>query len=76
MPSTRQLRRSTAKKQRYLKLFGTRIKRGDKAVPTFAQWAKFKTKRTKTVEKAASAQLGKGESLSQELRKLRRRGHK
>ena len=76
MPSTRQLRRSTAKKQRYLKLFGARIKRGDKSVPTFAQWSKFKTQRTKTVEKSASAQMGKGESLSDELRKLRRRGQK
>jgi len=41
MPSikTRKLKRSTAKKQRYLDAFRSRIKRKDRTTPTYAQWA-------------------------------------
>ena len=39
MPTTKKLRRSTAKKQQYLKTYEPRIKRGDKNTPTYAQWA-------------------------------------
>lgn len=35
---------------------------------------KYKTKRTKDIEESASKQMGKGESLQEELKKLRRRG--
>ena len=36
---TRKLMRLVSKKQRYLKTYGSRIAKGDKSVPTYAQWA-------------------------------------
>lgn len=36
----RKLRRSISKKQEYNKLFGGRIKRGDRNTPSYAEWTK------------------------------------
>ena len=36
----RRLKRSTAKKQEYDKLFGKRIAKGDSNTPSYAEWAK------------------------------------
>lgn len=39
MAGTRKLKRATSKKQQYLKTYESRIARGDKSTPTYAQWA-------------------------------------
>ena len=36
----RRLKRSNTKKQAYDKLFGGRIKRGDRETPSYAEWTK------------------------------------
>ena len=39
MSKESRLRRATTKKQEYLKQYKSRIARGDKTTPTYAQWA-------------------------------------
>ena len=36
----RKLKRSISKKQEYAKLFGGRIKKGDRETPSYAEWIK------------------------------------
>lgn len=36
---TKKLKRATSKKQRYLKTYESRIAKGDRSTPTYAQWA-------------------------------------
>ena len=60
------------KKKEYLRLFSGRIKRGDKTVPTFANWLKGKpktTRRTRTVTKG----LKRAGLSAKEIARLRRR---